>query len=100
MDYKIAKKVCKILKIDEAPIMAELTADRESDSTVKKTWHEIAKRLTSTAGVMIVTITFMQVEAANYQHCILCKIKEILIYLSNMTGKRSESKIKTATPYV
>lgn len=53
MSYEIAEKVCEALEIDSAPVLAELTADRETDRHMKATWKKIAKRLSSTAAALL-----------------------------------------------
>lgn len=70
MDFKIAKKVCRDLGLDEGITFAKLAADREVSTEMKQTWKEIAKRLSATAAAIFLVILYPVGEAL--QHCILC----------------------------
>ena len=77
MEDELGMKIAKELGIDEGEVLAMLAADRATKPVIKKAWEEVAKKLMSSAAGIVGT-TLLLVKIA--EHCILCKIKEKLIY--------------------
>lgn len=82
MDDALAIQICRDLRIDPAPILANLAADREIKPNVKAEWRRIAKTLGASAvglTAVLINLADAKLNAVYNYVCILCQIKKSLI---------------------
>ncbi|PCI36851.1 MAG: hypothetical protein COB50_04210 [Thiotrichales bacterium] len=91
MDEDMCLKVAKLLKISEAGVLIDIVAERTKSEKASKILNRTAKKLIGNICLVIVTIAISctslypidamaKIYNSSGVQCILCKIKETLIY--------------------